>query len=35
MSDIDDNLNNILNIVPEVMEPTEMTTVQETQIASQ
>ena len=32
MSDIDDNLNDILNIVPEVIEPTEIATV-ETQIA--
>ena len=32
MSDIDDNLNDILNIVPEVIEPTNIATV-ETQIA--
>ena len=32
MSDIDDKLNEVLNIVPEVMEPTEIATV-ETQIA--
>ena len=31
MSDIDDKLNEVLNIVPEVIEPTEITTV-ETQI---
>ena len=33
MSYIDDNLNDILNIVPEVIEPTEIATVEETQIA--
>ena len=32
MSDIDDKLNEVLNIVPEVIEPTEIATV-ETQIA--
>ena len=32
MSDIDDKLNEVLNIVPEVIEPTEVATV-ETQIA--
>ena len=32
MSSIDDKLNEVLNIVPEFIEPTEITTIEETQI---